>query len=137
MADDRQLSLCICPINPFYSSSLFSDIADLNVWTSSLVRTHQTAANIPAAKISFKELDEIHAGTFDGMTYDEVAEMHPEEYKARGSDKLNYRYPKGKFRKNSEASTVAQCIQIMIEIVFIFKYPKNLSTYSRGIGGLP
>ena len=84
-------------INPFYSSSLFSDIADLNVWTSSLVRTHQTAANIPAAKISFKELDEIHAGTFDGMTYDEVAEMHPEEYKARGSDKLNYRYPKGKF----------------------------------------
>ena len=94
-------------INPFYSSLLFSDIADLNVWTSSLVRTHQTAANIPAAKISFKELDEIHAGTFDGMTYDEVAEMHPEEYKARGSDKLNYRYPKGKFRKNSEASTVA------------------------------
>ena len=66
-----------------------------------MVRTHQTAANIPAAKTSFKELDEIHAGTFDGMTYDEVAEMHPEEYKARGSDKLNYRYPKGKFRKNS------------------------------------
>ena len=97
-----------------------------------MVRTHQTAANIPAAKISFKELDEIHAGTFDGMTYDEVAEMHPEEYKARGSDKLNYRYPKGKFRKNSEASTVAQCIQIMIEIVFIFKYPKNLSTYLNG-----
>jgi len=77
----------------YYFSS--ADIADLNVWTSSLVRTHQTAANIPAAKISFKELDEIHAGTFDGMTYDEVAEMHPEEYKARGSDKLNYRYPKG------------------------------------------
>ena len=62
-----------------------------------MVRTHQTAANIPAGKISFKELDEIHAGSFDGMTYDEVAEMHPEEFKARSSDKLNYRYPKGEF----------------------------------------
>ena len=93
-----------------------------------MVRTHQTAANIPAAKISFKELDEIHAGTFDGMTYDEVAEMHPEEYKARGSDKLNYRYPKGKFRKNSFC--VEQCIQIMIVIVFMCTYPKMyLSTY--------
>ena len=93
-----------------------------------MVRTHQTAANIPAAKTSFKELDEIHAGTFDGMTYDEVAEMHPEEYKARGSDKLNYRYPKGKFRKNSFC--VEQCIQIMIVIVFMCTYPKMyLSTY--------
>ena len=89
--DDLQIRL--------YSKSFFSsnpDIPDLQVWTSTLVRTHQTAANVPAPKLSFKELNEIDAGTFDGMTYDEVAERFPEEFKARGCDKLNYRYPKGK-----------------------------------------
>merc|ERR1719323_326346 len=72
-----------------------ADIPDLKVWTSTLVRTHQTAANVPAPKLSFQELNEIDAGSFDGMTYDEVAERFPEEFKARGCDKLNYRYPKG------------------------------------------
>ena len=75
---------------------IYSDIPDLQVWTSTLVRTHQTAENVPAPKLSFKELNEIDAGAFDGMTYDEVAERFPEEFKARGCDKLNYRYPKGK-----------------------------------------
>ena len=81
--------------NVFFSF-FHSDIPDLQVWTSTLVRTHQTAANVPAPKLSFKELNEIDAGSFDGMTYDEVAERFPEEFKARGCDKLNYRYPKGK-----------------------------------------
>ena len=31
------------------------------------------------------------------MTYDEVKENFPAEFKARGCDKLNYRYPKGEF----------------------------------------
>ena len=32
------------------------------------------------------------------MTYDEVKENFPAEFKARGCDKLNYRYPKGNFK---------------------------------------
>ena len=36
-------------------------------------------------------LDEIQAGVFDGWTYDQIAEKHPEEYAARKRDKLRYR----------------------------------------------
>ncbi len=36
-------------------------------------------------------LDEIHAGIFDGWTYDQIAEKHPDEYAARKRDKLRYR----------------------------------------------
>ena len=36
-------------------------------------------------------LDEIHAGMFDGWTYEEIAEKHSEEYAARKRDKLRYR----------------------------------------------
>ena len=75
----------------------FSDIPDLQVWTSSLVRTKQTAAYTKAPKQHFHEIDEINAGKFDGYTYDEVLKSHPEEFEARAKDKLGYRYPEGKF----------------------------------------
>ncbi len=37
-------------------------------------------------------LDEIQAGIFDGWTYDQIAEKHPDEYAARKRDKLRYRF---------------------------------------------
>ena len=40
-------------------------------------------------------LDEIHAGSCDGLTYGEISEKFPEEYLARQLDKLRYRYPAG------------------------------------------
>jgi len=72
-----------------------ADIPDLQVWTSSLVRTKQTAAYTKAPKQHFHEIDEINAGKFDGYTYDEVLKSHPEEFEARAKDKLGYRYPEG------------------------------------------
>ena len=36
-------------------------------------------------------LDEIAAGIFDGMSYEEIEEQQPEEFRARKSDKLRYR----------------------------------------------
>jgi len=72
-----------------------ADIPNLQVWTSSLVRTKQTAAHIKAPKQHFHEIDEINAGIFDGYTYDEVMKSHPEEFEARAKDKLGYRYPEG------------------------------------------
>lgn len=36
-------------------------------------------------------LDEIHAGIFDGMSYEQIEEQQPEEFRARKSDKLRYR----------------------------------------------
>jgi len=72
-----------------------ADIPNLQVWTSTLVRTKQTVAHINAPKQSFQEIDEINAGTFDGYTYDEVSKKYPEEFEARSKDKLGYRYPEG------------------------------------------
>lgn len=40
-------------------------------------------------------LDEIDAGICDGLTYEQVAQQLPDEYKKRKEDKYNYRYPRG------------------------------------------
>jgi len=42
-----------------------------------------------------KELDEIDAGIWDSLTYEQINEKFPLEYDMRLEDKLNYRYPKG------------------------------------------
>jgi broad specificity phosphatase PhoE len=95
-------------------------IASLEVWTSTLGRTLQTAAPLrsaapadgdepPISSItvgasaaplalsvrSWRALDEIDAGVCEGMTYSEIARKMPEEFDARASDKLHYRYPRG------------------------------------------
>ena len=79
------------------NSVLFPGISDLNVWTSTLARTQQTAEFIRAPKVAFKELNEINAGIFENFTFDEVMHSHPKEFSARQKDKLCYRYPEGNF----------------------------------------
>ena len=72
------------------------DAADqARVWTSALRRSMQTARHIEATPLSWRALDEIDAGIFDGMTYEQIREAHPEEFEARQSDKFRYRYPRG------------------------------------------
>jgi len=70
-------------------------ISDLTVWTSTLVRTQQTAQFVNAPKTVFQELNEINAGKFEDFTFTEVMQSHPQEYAARQKDKLCYRYPQG------------------------------------------
>ena len=41
--------------------------------------------------VGAQALDEIHAGIFDGMSYEEIEVQQPEEFRARKSDKLRYR----------------------------------------------
>jgi len=79
------------------------------LWTSSLRRTINTARHISHEHLvlpsgvewvqmrpkRFRNLDEIYAGLYDGMTYEEIAEQFPEEAKARKADKFEYRYPRG------------------------------------------
>jgi len=83
------------------------------LWTSTLKRTKQTAQFIehnvleamwdngesgdwvqfrPMAR---RNLDELYAGTCDGMTYKEIEQVYPEEFARRQDDKLSYRYPRG------------------------------------------
>jgi len=83
------------------------------LWTSTLRRTNETARFINHDEIDVKydngdlvkwrqfrptarrNLDELYAGTCDGMTYKEIEEVYPEEFAARQNDKLAFRYPRG------------------------------------------
>ncbi len=69
--------------------------SDVVVWTSTMKRTLETAEIMGLPYRSWRALDEIDAGTCDGLTYAEIAEDSPREYEARQLDKFRYRYPRG------------------------------------------
>jgi len=72
------------------------------VWTSTMRRTAMTTRKMLNVwdVIKWRALDEIDAGVMDGMTYQAFAEQMPEDYRARKSDKLSYRYPRGESYKD-------------------------------------
>jgi len=65
----------------------------LSVWTSTLKRTIETASHLKQEPVQWRALCEIQVGICDGMTYEDIEKKYPEEWKARGADKLHYRYP--------------------------------------------
>ncbi|RDW75776.1 fructose-2,6-bisphosphatase-like protein [Coleophoma crateriformis] len=73
------------------------DDRPLTVWTSTLKRTISTAKHLPKEynQLQWKALDELDAGVCDGLTYAEIEEQYPEDFKARDDDKYNYRYRGG------------------------------------------
>ena len=67
----------------------------LTVWISTLRRTAQTARHLDYPKLSWKALDELDSGLCDGLTYAEIQEKYPADFRARDEDKFNYRYTAG------------------------------------------
>lgn len=67
------------------------------VWTSMLRRSIQTAADFMEDEDydckTWKDLNELNAGDYEGMTYEEIEKNYPDEYMKRKTDKLGYRYP--------------------------------------------
>ncbi|KAK1688560.1 6-phosphofructo-2-kinase [Colletotrichum godetiae] len=67
------------------------------VWTSMLKRSVQTAQHFDNDDDydvkAWAVLNELNAGLFEGMTYEEIARRFPAEYKKRAADKLHYIYP--------------------------------------------
>jgi len=66
------------------------------VWTSMLNRSIETAQFFNEDEFDIKQmrmLDELNAGSMDGMTYNEIRTKYKEEYETRKRDKLHYRYP--------------------------------------------
>ena len=67
------------------------------VWTSMLKRSVGTAEyfdNDDDYDVkNWEMLNELNAGSFEGMTYEEIAQKYPEEYQKRALDKLQYIYP--------------------------------------------
>lgn len=69
---------------------------NLTVWTLTLKRTQQTASFLPYnKKLEWKALDELDAGECDGMTYEEIEQEFPDDFKARDDNKYEYRYRGG------------------------------------------
>ena len=68
----------------------------LKVWTSQLLRATSTAQTVSATeRKQFSSLNELNAGIYDGLSYDDIEELYQEEYEKRLQDKLGYRYPGG------------------------------------------
>jgi 6-phosphofructo-2-kinase len=66
------------------------------VWTSMLRRSVQTAAFFDDDDFEVKQmrmLNEMYAGSFEGMSFKEMEAQHSTEYAARQASKLAYRYP--------------------------------------------
>ena len=43
----------------------------------------------------YRNLDEIFAGEYEGMTYEDIKRLQPDEAALRAMDKIGYRYPRG------------------------------------------
>ncbi|KAL6717327.1 Fructose-2,6-bisphosphatase [Lecanora helva] len=85
---------------PDLVNSSVGDDRQLTIWTSTLKRTIQTARFLAASpkgydKLEWKALDELDSGVCDGLTYQEIADNYPEDFRARDDDKYNYRYRGG------------------------------------------
>ncbi|KAI1151125.1 6-phosphofructo-2-kinase-domain-containing protein [Nemania diffusa] len=67
------------------------------VWTSMLTRSIETAQHFEADEDydvkHWEMLNELNAGKFEGLTYEEIARDHNDEYVKRQMDKLHYVYP--------------------------------------------
>lgn len=85
------------------------DPVPARLWTSTLRRTKETAEHIyhpvvalPDGKMwlqmshnQYRNLDEVYAGEYEGLTYEEIKKREPFEAELRKLDKLGYRYPRG------------------------------------------
>ncbi|XP_034140704.1 6-phosphofructo-2-kinase/fructose-2,6-bisphosphatase 1 [Drosophila guanche] len=87
-------------------------IDGLRVWTSWMKRAIQTVANVKAPQERWKALNEIDAGHCEEMTYEQIKERFPEEFKARDVNKFAYRYPRGE----SYEDLVARLEPVIMEL---------------------
>lgn len=83
------------PLYPEINQEL--DEKNFCVWSSMLRRSVQTADDFEADDDydvkNWEMLNELNAGLFEGMTYEQIARDFPGEYEKRASDKLHYVYP--------------------------------------------
>jgi broad specificity phosphatase PhoE/predicted kinase len=95
-----------------YVRETFGADSDLDVWTSTLRRTRETAEALGVLPGQWKALDEIHAGICDGLTYAQIERNMPAEFAARRRDKFHYRYPRGE----SYQDVVQRVDRVIIEL---------------------
>jgi 6-phosphofructo-2-kinase len=83
------------PPNPEYTAQSMQE-RNFCVWTSMLKRSVETSQFFNDEEYDLKQmrmLDELNAGSMEGMTYLEIRDKFKHEYELRKRDKLHYRYP--------------------------------------------
>lgn len=87
------------------------------VWTSSLRRAVQTIEPLreDLGDLCYQTplLNEINAGMCEGLTYEEIRDRFPAEFRSRREDKLRYRYPRG---GESYLDIVARLRPLVVEL---------------------
>ena len=85
------------PPNPEYTGqSPAEGPRNFCVWTSMLQRSIESAKYFNDEFYDIKQmrmLDELNAGSMEGMTYEEIKTKYVKEYELRRTNKLQYRYP--------------------------------------------
>ncbi|OIW32330.1 bifunctional 6-phosphofructo-2-kinase/fructose-2,6-bisphosphate 2-phosphatase [Coniochaeta ligniaria NRRL 30616] len=69
---------------------------NLCIWTSTMPQTVQTVSgfsDVLFPKSEMKMLDDLNAGDMAGLTFDDIAALHPAVHAARKQHKLLYRWP--------------------------------------------
>lgn len=69
---------------------------EFGIWTSTMPQTVQTAVGFSDAlfpQLKVKMLDDLNAGDMAGLTFDDIAALHPAVHAARKQQKLRYRWP--------------------------------------------
>ncbi|KAI9000392.1 histidine phosphatase superfamily [Hyaloraphidium curvatum] len=104
-------------------------VETLHIWTSTLRRTHSTAAHFPEnyPRKSWSELDEIYAGDCDEYTYEEIEEKWPEVMEDRERDKFNFRYPNGE----SYSDITDRLLPLLHHLQDVLSSPSFLSSEDR------
>ncbi|XP_046463680.1 6-phosphofructo-2-kinase/fructose-2,6-bisphosphatase-like isoform X1 [Daphnia pulex] len=87
-------------------------IPHLRVWTSWMKRTIQTARDIDAPQERWRALNELDAGICEELTYEEILQKYPDDFKARDTNKFHYRYPRGE----SYEDLVARLEPVIMEL---------------------
>jgi broad specificity phosphatase PhoE len=108
------------------------------LWTSTLLRTKETTQFIDHHKFEHgwdngdtgewlqfrrmprRNLDELYAGTCDGMTYKEIEQCFPDEFARRQEDKLAYRYPRGTLRNVTNVGCTIRYMRMTINYRIVF-----------------
>ena len=103
------------------------------------MRTISTAATTKASHRSANPtLDEIKAGAFDGLTYEEIERLHPREFELREKDKLRYRYPEGNLGKDLYVEFLVEtpCMALLLGESYLDCYHR-ISTVLADIKATP
>ncbi|EPS41866.1 hypothetical protein H072_4187 [Dactylellina haptotyla CBS 200.50] len=69
----------------------------LVVWTSTRIRTVQTAGQLAAKGVKVRQrqqLSQLNPGAVEGLTEDEIRKLYPEELEKHGEDPYHHRYPR-------------------------------------------